>query len=215
MGLSWPNFLDWTARQTSFETFAGWRGLTANLTGIERPRRLNVRQVTWNLLSALGVKVAVGRDFTADDDKWGVERTAIVSHAFWQRELGGSAEAIGRRIMLDESPVTVIGVLPRGFTVAREEDIFLPLRTYTDPNNPGVMLARQSLQPGGDWPSANRRHRRRGQRGDQEHRQAARTGIPGDQQRQRRHGPAAVRNARQHGAADALRAARRGDRRCC
>ena len=140
MGLSWPNFLDWTARQTSFETFAGWRGLTANLTGIERPRRLNVRQVTWNLLSALGVKVAVGRDFTADDDKWGVERTAIVSHAFWQRELGGSAEAIGRRIMLDESPVTVIGVLPRGFTVAREEDIFLPLRTYADPNNLGIML---------------------------------------------------------------------------
>jgi len=68
MGLSVPNFLDWTARQTSFETFGGWRGLTANLTGIERPRRLNVRQVTWNLLSGLGVKVAVGRDFTAGDD---------------------------------------------------------------------------------------------------------------------------------------------------
>src|SRR5688500_6673788 len=74
MGLSWPNFLDWTSRQTSFETFAGWRGVTANLTGIERPRRLNVRQVTWNLLTALGVKVAVGRDFTTSDDTWGVER---------------------------------------------------------------------------------------------------------------------------------------------
>ena len=140
MGLSWPNFLDWRTRQTSFEIFACWRGLTANLTGIERPRRLNVRQVTWNLLSALGVKVAVGRDFTAGDDTWGVERTGIVSHAFWQRELGGSADAIGRRIMLDESPVTVIGVLPRGFTISREEDIFLPLETYNDPNNPGIWL---------------------------------------------------------------------------
>ena len=140
MGLSWPNYLDWQARQTSFETFAGWRGLTANLTGIERPRRLNVRQVSWNLLTALGVKVALGRDFTAEDDKWGVERTAIVSHAFWQRELGGSSDAIGRRIMLDEAPATVIGVLPRGFTVAREEDIFLPLGTYVDPKNPGIML---------------------------------------------------------------------------
>ena len=140
MPVAWPNFLDWTARQTSFETFACWRGLTANLTGIERPRRLNVRHVTWNLLTALGVKVAVGRDFTPADDTWGVERTAMVSHAFWQRELGGSADAIGRRIMLDESPVTVIGVLPRGFTVAREEDIFLPLGTYNDPNNPGIWL---------------------------------------------------------------------------
>jgi len=140
MGLSWPNYLDWAARQTSFETFAAWSGATANLTGIERPRRLNVRRVTANLLTALGVKVALGRDFTADDDKWGVERTAIVSRGFWQRELGGSADAIGRRVMLDESPVTVIGVLPRGFTVAREEDIFLPLGTYLDPDNAGIML---------------------------------------------------------------------------
>ena len=140
MGLSWPNYLDWSARQTSFETFAGWSGATANLTGIERPRRLNVRRVSANLLTALGVRVALGRDFTADDDKWGVERTAIVSHAFWQRELGGGADAIGRRVMLDESPVTVIGVLPRGFTVAREEDIFLPLGTYLDPANTGIML---------------------------------------------------------------------------
>ena len=140
MGLSWPNYLDWSARQTSFQTFAGWRGVTANLTGIERPRRLNVRQVSWNLLSALGVKVALGRDFTSEDDKWGVERTAIVSHAFWQRQLGGGNDAIGRRIMLDESPVTVIGVLPARFSVAREEDIFLPLGTYLDPNNPGIML---------------------------------------------------------------------------
>ena len=114
-----------------------------------------MRQVTWNLLSALGVKVAVGRDFTAGDDKWGVERTAIVSHAFWQRELGGSVDALGRRIMLDESPVTVIGVLPQGFTVAREEDIFLPLGTYADPNNFGVMGRGNHFEPGRDWPPSS------------------------------------------------------------
>ena len=211
MGLSWPNFLDWSARQTSFETFAGWRGLTANLTGIDRPRRLNVRQVTWNLLSALGVKVAVGRDFTAGDDKWGVERTAIVSHAFWQRELGGSADALGRRIMLDESPVTVIGVLPQGFTVAREEDIFLPLGTYADPNNLGVMrrgnhsnlAAIGRLRTGVTVEAATAEIKGIARQLEQEY--------PRDQQRQRRHRAAAVRNAGQHGAADALRAARRGD----
>ena len=111
--LAWPNYLDFRDRQTSFERFAAWRGLTANLTGVEQPRRLNVRHMTWDLLSTLGVRPALGRDFTPDDDKAGVERAAIVSHAFWQRELGGTVDAIGRRIMLDESPVTVIGVLPR------------------------------------------------------------------------------------------------------
>jgi predicted permease len=124
---SWPNFLDARERQTSFERFAGWRGLTANLTGVDEPRRLNVRHTTWDLLATLGVRPALGRDFTADDDKPGAARTAIVSHAFWQREMGGTPDAIGRQIMLDESPVTVIGVLPQGFTIAREEDAFLPI----------------------------------------------------------------------------------------
>lgn len=135
MSLSVPNYQDLRARQTSFATFAAWRGLTANLTGIAEPRRLNVRHVTWDLMPALGVSVALGRNFTEADDRFGVERTAIVSYALWQRELGGSADAIGRKLMLDESPVTVIGVLPRDFSIARVEDVLLPFGTFNDPNN--------------------------------------------------------------------------------
>ena len=132
MSLAWPNYLDWRQRQTSFQSFAVWRGLTANLTGIDQPRRLNVRHVTWELLSTLGVSPALGRDFTAADDQPGVPRTAIVSYGFWQRQLGGAPEALGRQIMLDETAVTVIGVLPRNFTIARDEDIFLPVGTFLE-----------------------------------------------------------------------------------
>jgi putative ABC transport system permease protein len=132
MSLAWPNFQDWQKRQTSFVSLAAWRGLTANLTGIEQPRRLNVRHVTWQLLSTLGVRPMLGRDFTADDDRPGVPRAAVVSYAFWQRELGGTAEALGRQIMLDELPVTVIGVLPRDFTIARQEDIYLPVGNFLE-----------------------------------------------------------------------------------
>jgi putative ABC transport system permease protein len=133
MSLAWPNFEDWQKRLTSFETVAAWRGLTANLTGVDQPRRLNVRHTTWNLLTALGVSPMIGRDFTPEDDRAGAGQTAIVSYAFWQRELGGAADAIGKRIMLDEAPVTVIGVLPRDFTVARQEDIFLTIGPYFRP----------------------------------------------------------------------------------
>lgn len=133
ISLSWLNFEDWRKRQTSFERFAAWRAVTANLTGIDQPRRLNVRQVTWELLSALGVRPILGRDFTPADDTFGGERTAIVSYGFWQRELGGTADAIGRRIMLDESPVTVIGVLPPEFSVARDEEMFLTWGSTLDP----------------------------------------------------------------------------------
>ena len=132
MSVAWPNFQDWQRRQTSFESFAIWRGLTANLTGIEQPRRLNVRHVTWPLFSTLGVAPMLGRDFTSDDDRTGVPRTALVSHGFWQRELGGTPEALGRQIVLDETPVTVIGVLPPDFTIARQEDVFLPVGTFLE-----------------------------------------------------------------------------------
>jgi putative ABC transport system permease protein len=74
----------------------------------------------------------LGRDFTAEDDRPGVGRTALVSYAFWQRELGGTPETLGRQIMLDEVPVTVIGVLPRDFTIARQEDVFLPVGSFLE-----------------------------------------------------------------------------------
>ena len=135
MSFSVPNYVDFKARQTSFAQFAAWRGLTGNLTGFAEPRRLNVRHVTADLLATLGVPVALGRGFTPEDDTFGAERTAIVSHAFWQRELGGAADAIGRKVMLDEEPVTIIGVLPADFTVARVEDVWLPFGTYNDPQN--------------------------------------------------------------------------------
>lgn len=127
MSLSWPNYEDWRRRQTSFERLSAWRGLTANLTGIEQPRRLNVRHVTWDLLTTLGVRPLLGRDFAAGDDRVGATRTAIVSHGFWQRELGGAADALGRTIMLDEAAVTVIGVLPPEFAISQAEDLLLPI----------------------------------------------------------------------------------------
>ncbi|HJU41855.1 MAG TPA: ABC transporter permease [Vicinamibacterales bacterium] len=130
--VSWLNFEDWQKRQTSFEQFAAWRGVASNLTGVQEPRRLNTRQMTWNMLTVLGVKPIIGRDFTADDDKPGVPRTGIVSYAFWQRELGGNASAIGRQLIIDERPVTVIGVLPAEFSIARQEDLFLPYGNFLD-----------------------------------------------------------------------------------
>lgn len=135
MSVSQPNFEDWKARQTSFEKFAAWRGLTVNLTGVEQPRRVYARIVTWELLSTLGVTPVLGRDFTAADDTYGAPLTVIVSYAFWQRELGGATSAIGATIHLFETPVTVIGVLPKDFTIARQEDIFMPYYANIDPRD--------------------------------------------------------------------------------
>ena len=135
VSISWPNFQDWRDRATVFEQLAAWRGLTTNLSGYGEPQRLMARQVTANLFGVLGVAPVLGRDFTPADDQPGVERVCLVSHGFWTRQLGGDPGAIGRRLMLDEVPVTVIGVLPPAFTVARVEDIFLPFGNFLTPGS--------------------------------------------------------------------------------
>ena len=133
--VAWPNFLDWKARATSFENLAAWRGLPANLTGLAEPQRIMTRQVTWTLFDVLGVQPVAGRNLTAADDVPGVPRVGLVSYGFWQRHFGGDPTAVGRQIVLDDTPVTIVGVLPRSFTVARVEDAFLPLGNFLGPNN--------------------------------------------------------------------------------
>ncbi len=135
MSVSFPDFQDWVARAKSFEKLGAWRGFPSNLTGLGQPRRINVRQVTANLFDVLGVQPMLGRGLTAADDQPGVDRVALVSYGFWQRELGGDASAIGRRITLDETPVTVVGVLPRDFTIARKEDAFMPFSNFLRPGS--------------------------------------------------------------------------------
>ena len=133
MGVAWPNFVDWRARARSFENLAAWRGMPANLTGVDGPRRIMIRQVTWNLFDVLGVRPVIGRNFIEADDRPGVERVGLISHGFWQAQFGGDAGVLGRRIQLDDAPVTIVGVLPAEFTVARQEDAFLPIGSFLTP----------------------------------------------------------------------------------
>jgi putative ABC transport system permease protein len=153
--LSWPDFLDFQARARSVEPFAAWRGGPANLTGLGQPRRILVRQVTWNLLRVLGVSPVIGRDFTEADDGWGRERVCLISYRLWQQEFAGDRGALGRTLTLDDRPATIVGVLPAGFDFGRREDAYLPLGIFVAPTGPmmfrgnhGGLVAIGRLVPG-------------------------------------------------------------------
>lgn len=121
---SWMDYLDWRARARSFETLAASRGKTFNLTGLGQARRINGRIVTANFFAALRTQPVLGRGFGPADDVAGAPETALISHGFWQRLLGGDPNVVGRSITLDGKPVTVVGVLPQGFRYLREYDVF-------------------------------------------------------------------------------------------
>jgi putative ABC transport system permease protein len=127
MGIAYPNFQDWRERAQSFTEMAGYRFALFNLTGVDKPVRLQARTVSWNFFRMLGVQPQLGRLFVADDDKQGAAHIVLLSHAFWQEKLGGDPAIVGKAISLDRSSYTVIGVLPVGFEFFRKDDLFIPL----------------------------------------------------------------------------------------
>src|SRR5207244_2519556 len=115
MSVSWPNFLDWRAREHSFEALAVSRGEPLTLTGADRPRRLSGRRATANFFRAVGIQPATGHGFADADDR-----------------AGADPGAIGRSITLDGRPHTIVGVLPRGFQYLRPHDVFVTMATLAD-----------------------------------------------------------------------------------
>ncbi|MCM3874113.1 MAG: ABC transporter permease [Pyrinomonadaceae bacterium] len=93
--------------------------------------QLDTQLVSGNYFSVLGVNSVLGRTFTeADDQTPGGHPVAMVSHAWWERRLGGDPSAIGKTITIDQTTYTIIGVAPKEFfgtNVGQAPDIWVPL----------------------------------------------------------------------------------------
>jgi predicted permease len=133
MSISYPNFQDWREQAQSFTEMAGYRVALFNLTGVDKPVRLQARTVSWNFFRMLGAQPQLGRLFVAGDDKQGGAHIVLLSHAFWQQQCGGDPAIVGKTILLDRSSYTVIGVLPGDFQFFRRDDIFIPLNIALSP----------------------------------------------------------------------------------
>jgi putative ABC transport system permease protein len=122
---SWLNYLDWRQRARSFEHLALTREEAQALSGVDRPQRLRGRRVTGNFFRALGVQPVLGRSFTDDDDRAGAPPVALITDGFWRAQFGADPAIVGRSVILNEAPTTVVGVLPRRFEFLRPYDVFI------------------------------------------------------------------------------------------
>jgi putative ABC transport system permease protein len=127
VGVAYPNYLDFRERARSFAEMAGYRDALLNLTGVDRPVRLQGREVGWNFFRMLGAQPELGRAFVADDEKKGAPLTVILGHATWQTQFGGDPAVVGKTVSLDGKSYTVVGVMPSGFEFFRRDDLFVPL----------------------------------------------------------------------------------------
>lgn len=113
----------------TFQDFGLWSAGGATVTGLGEPEALQALLVTHGTLQALGVQPAVGRWFSQADDTPGTPETVMLTYGYWQRRFGGSASVVGRKLTLDATPRTVIGVMPRNFRFLNSQaDLILPQR---------------------------------------------------------------------------------------
>ncbi|HEU4835419.1 MAG TPA: ABC transporter permease [Pyrinomonadaceae bacterium] len=123
----------------------------------------NGQAVTGNYYTALGVRPAVGRMLTDEDDKAGATPVAVLSHRYWQKRFGGDPGVVGKQVNLNNVPFTIIGVSARGFDgaagVGTSKEVSIPVaiepQLYADKqrsymNGAGVWWLRimGRLQPG-------------------------------------------------------------------
>ena len=120
----WGPF-DWTEEEMlflrpevsgfGFSRLAGYRNEDVTQeTGDGPARLLQGVSASAELFEVLGARPALGRVFQPGDDRPGVDPVVVLSHGLWQ-EMGGDASILGRRIRLDGTPRTVVGVMPREF----------------------------------------------------------------------------------------------------
>ena len=115
VGTASGEYLDYRDRNRVFSGIAGYKNDTANLTGSGRPERIHITEATANLFSVLGVQPIIGRTYTAEEDRPGAGKVAVLSYGLWKRRYGADRNILGHAVDLDGQPYTVIGVMPASF----------------------------------------------------------------------------------------------------
>ncbi len=134
MQASSPDFLDWQAQATTIEDMAAAGFLALALTDREPPLRLNIAPVSASFFRLFGFEPALGRGFTAEEDRHGgPSDVAVLSHRLFVSRFQGDRSIVGRPLDLDGRRMTVVGVMPEDFAFPAWADLWIPLAP-----NPGA-----------------------------------------------------------------------------
>jgi len=120
------DFLDWQQQSKSFEGLKAFTGTSFNMAGKQEPEMVPAQMTTPGMYSMLGNRFILGRDFVADEGTEGNDHEAILMNKLWKR-LGSDPNIIGKQIMLDQKPYTVVGVLAPGQADRLNQDLVVPL----------------------------------------------------------------------------------------
>jgi putative ABC transport system permease protein len=120
------NFLDWRGRVRSFEHFAIAEPWSLDYIGPAGPDRLTTAAVTEGFFEALGARPLLGRTFLTEEFAAGRNGAVVLSEAAWRARFSADTSLVGRTLILDSVPMTVIGVMPRAVEVPYAPQAWIP-----------------------------------------------------------------------------------------
>ena len=129
------DFLDYRNQNKTFEQFAASASinLPMNLTGSGEPERLTASAITGNYFDTFGVRPALGRGFSLENEKPGQDHVTVLSHAFWQTRFGGDPNIVNKTIILDGKAYEVLGVMPAEVVLPQPAELWVPLNFDGNP----------------------------------------------------------------------------------
>jgi putative ABC transport system permease protein len=149
--VSVPEFLDYRKQFHAFDAFIGGTPEYVVMTGGEAPVSLDAWKLTGNMMQVLGVPPVMGRIFTPADAKPGAPPVVVLSYKSWQSKFGGDPDILGRTLVLNRQPTTVIGVMPPRFCWGSVDiDIWIPtdFSAASDTGQPQYVSLVGHLRPG-------------------------------------------------------------------
>ena len=135
-GIAGANYLDWVAQSRSFEAMAAQTGGTMSYSPMSdagaasggEPRSIRVAYVSAPYFDVFGTTAALGRTFARGEDQRGQEKVTVLSHRLWLNLFAADRTIVGRTILLNGEPYTVVGVLPGNSEFdRRSSELWVPL----------------------------------------------------------------------------------------
>jgi putative ABC transport system permease protein len=126
--VSYPDYLDWRQQARTFESMAIIPTVNSGfvLEG-EEPLQVQGRLVSGNFFDVLGARAGLGRPLRPDDDRVGADRVVVLGHGLWQRRFGADRAVVGRKIVVDGTPMEVVGVMPPEFRYPPKAEMWTPV----------------------------------------------------------------------------------------
>ena len=114
---------EWQKEWHAYQQIAIFTTYSTNLSSNGEPERLNIARASADLFPLLGVSPELGRNFLPSEDHPGSDKVVLITDSMWHRRFHADPSILGQKILLDDAPFTIIGVLPASLVVPRESEL--------------------------------------------------------------------------------------------